>query len=417
MAKPLSLWERCRKFGPGIVTGAADDDPAGIATYTLAGAQFGYGFLWISWFLWPFVGYVQLMCAEVALVTRKSLTATLCQKLPRPFVFFLLFLLFSANTLNIAADFAGMADAVSLISGLNSTFLVFLLAGITVLMIVFFNYQQIARTLVWLAFFLLAYVAAAFQGQYDWAEVGHSLLPSLPRGQEGWSMAVALLGTTISPYLFFWQSSQELEELHQLKGYKRNFHCIDTINIRKWDVGLGTFMSNLIMFFVILTAGNALFKAGIHHVQTSKEAASAWRPLLGNGAVYFYTIGLLGVGLLAIPTLSGSGAFAISDFFHWCSGLDRKWRQAPAFYGVILFSTALAVVIDLAGFNPIRALFWSAVANGIAAPPLLAAALLVATDKKLMKGKPINTTQTVMIAITTAFMTAAVFFFFAQLLK
>lgn len=418
MAEKISFWGKCRKFGPGIVTGAADDDPAGIATYTLAGAQFGYSFLWASWFLWPFMAFVQLMCAEVALTTRKSLTAMLCKKLPRSLVFSLILLLFSANTLNVAADLAGMADAVNLVTGLNTTFVIFFLAAVITYVIVFFSYQKIARVLIWLAFFLLAYVATAFQGKYHWGEVFRQFaVPHIPESPEGWSMLVALLGTTISPYLFFWQSSQELEEIHHVRGFQRHFHCIDALSIRKWDIGVGSFLSNVIMFFVILTAGTALFQAGAHDVQSSREAAQALEPLLGKWAVYFYTIGIVGVGLLAIPTLSGSGAFAIADFFHWRSGLDRKWHQARAFYAMILLSTGLAVLIDLAGFNPIRALFWSAVANGIAAPPILLAALLVAKDKKLMNGRPITALQTLMIGFTTLLMTGAALVFILQTIQ
>ena len=396
-----------RKFGPGIVSGAADDDPAGITTYTLAGAQFGYTFLWASWALWPLMAFVQIMCAEMALITERSLTRILCQKLPRQLV--LALILFAANTLNIAADLAGMADAINVVTGVPTILLVFLLAFASTAMIVYFNYQQIARVLIWLALFLFAYVITAAFAHHDWpAALRSTIRPSWPHTKEGWSMVVALLGTTVSPYLFFWQCSQEVEEMNQLKGKKRKFYCADALGIRKWDVGFGTLISNVIMFCVILLGASVLHQAGITKVESSREAAQALRPLLGAGAVYFYTVGLVGVGLLAIPTLSGSGAFALADFFHWRSGLDRKWHQARAFYGIILLSTVLALLVNMARINPVQALLWSAVANGIAAPPLLWASLWAASDKRLMKGKPIGRGAQAMVALTAALMTGAV---------
>src|ERR1051325_4573482 len=304
------MTRRIRNFlgslGPGVIAGAADDDPSGIATYSICGAQLGTSLLWTALITWPLMAAVQMTCARIGMVTGRGLAASLKRKLPTPVVAFAALALLGANTINIGADFAGMADAAELLTHVPSHLWVFVFGIGIGLATVKLRYAQIANTLKWLAIALLAYVVAAFVIRADWPSALHdTFVPALPKNSAGWAMLVALLGTTISPYLFFWQASQEVEEeksggrmrVSQRRGATKN-----ELIVRKFDVGIGTFFSNLVMYFVIFTTAFTLHAHGITRVESSKQAAEALRPIAGAFCTWLYSIGLIGVGLLAIPT-------------------------------------------------------------------------------------------------------------------
>jgi NRAMP (natural resistance-associated macrophage protein)-like metal ion transporter len=398
-------------LGPGVITGAADDDPSGIATYSIAGAQLGTSLLWTAVLTWPLMAAVQMTCARIGMVTGEGLAGALGKRFPKPLLVAVCAALLAANVLNIGADLSGMAAAAEMLTGINSHYFVVILGVAIAVATVRLRYYQIASTLKWLALSLFAYVITAFLVHPHWAAVlRDAFLPSLPRGSEAWATLVAILGTTISPYLFFWQASQEVEEekskgrrmLIQREGATRR-----EIADRKLDVGVGTFASNLVMFFVILTTALTLHAHGLMKIETSRQAAEALRPLAGHLAATLYTLGILGVGCLAIPTLAGSAAYAFAETFRWREGLDEKVASARGFYFVVLLSTAAGIAFDLANINPIRALFWSAVVNGLLAPFLLVGILVVATDRKLMKGQPSSALGRTVVAVTVLLMFGA----------
>jgi NRAMP (natural resistance-associated macrophage protein)-like metal ion transporter len=391
-------------LGPGLITGAADDDPSGIATYSIAGAQMGTAMLWTAFITWPLMAAVQFMCARIGLVTGQGLGAAFGRKFPRPVIILASLALLAANTINVGSDLSGMADAAEMLTGFNSHWFVVLFGVGIAFATIRFRYYQIAMILKWLALCLFAYVITAFIVGPDWHTVlRDTFIPSWPRNHAAWENLVAILGTTISPYLFFWQASQEVEEekamgrrmLRQRQGATRR-EIID----RKLDVGTGTFFSNLVMYFIILTTALTLHAHGIKDIDTSKQAAEALKPLAGSIAYTLYTVGLIGVGLLAIPTLTGSAAYAFAETFKWRQGLDERFRGARYFYGVIILSTVVGIAMDFLGINPVKALFWTAVINGVLAPFLLIGILFVACDRKLMNGQPSRWVSRVAVAIT-----------------
>ena len=398
-------------FGPGIITGAADDDPSGIATYSVAGSALGTSLLWSAALTWPLMAAVQMTCARIGMVTGEGLGTALKKKLSRPALAAAAAALFLANTINIAADLAGMADAASLLLGVRPFIFVVLFAAAITWATVRLRYEQISRVLKWLALALFAYVVTAIHVVADWRPVlRDAVLPHLPRSGSEWSTLVAILGTTISPYLFFWQASLEVEE-EKAAGHRRLEQRRGTTPGDLWkrrvDVGVGTFFSNFVMFFVIVTTAFTLHRHGVTHPKSSLEIARALEPLAGRFAELLYALGLVGVGLLAIPTLSGSAAYAIAETFGWKQGLDRGFRGARPFYLVISGSTALAVVADLARISAVSAMYWSAVINGLLAPPLLAAILAAASDGKLMRGQPIAPLLRIVLGATCALMVLA----------
>jgi NRAMP (natural resistance-associated macrophage protein)-like metal ion transporter len=330
-----SLRQTLRRFaeaiGPGVITGAADDDPSGIATYSLTGAQFGTSMLWTAFLTWPLMAPVQMMCARIGMVTGSGLAFALQKKFPRWLVMLAALALLFANTLNVASDLSGMADAAEMMTGVNSHLFVILFAVVISVATVKLRYSQIANTLKWLAVALFAYVIAAFQVHPHWSEIGRaSFTLSLPKTKDGWGMLVAILGTTISPYLFFWQSSLEVENDKSAGKNtvdKRRGATEEQIVDRKFDVGLGTFFSNFVMFFIIVTTAMTLHAKGVTHLETSRQVAEALRPIGGKFTYALYTVGLLGVGFLAIPTLTGSAAYALGDVFRWKQGLDERLRR------------------------------------------------------------------------------------------
>ena len=391
-------------LGPGLITGAADDDPSGVATYSIAGAQLGTSLLWTAFITWPLMGAVQFMCARIGMVTGQGLGAAFGRKFPRPLIILASLALLGANTINVGADLSGMADAAEMLTGFNSHWFVVLFGLGIAFATIRFRYYQIAMILKWLALCLFAYVITAFIVGPDWKTVLHdTFVPSWPKGHDAWQNLVAILGTTISPYLFYWQSSQEVEHekamgrrmVRQREGATKR-EIID----RKLDVGIGTFFSNFVMYFIILTTALTLHAHGIKDIDTSKQAAEALKPFAGSIAYTLYTVGLIGVGLLAIPTLTGSAAYAFAETFKWRQGLDEKFRGARYFYGVIILSTLLGVAMDFCDINPVKALFWTAVINGVLAPFLLIGILFVACDRKLMNGQPSSWVSRVAVAIT-----------------
>ena len=395
-------------LGPGIITGAADDDPSGIATYSIAGAQLGTSLLWTAWLTWPLMACVQMMCARIGMVTGHGLAGALRKKFPKFVMVIICFALMIANTINVGSDLAGMADAAEMLTGFSSHIFVVVFGVGLSYVVIKFRYHQIANVLKWLALTLFAYIITAFLAKPDWGLVGKAaIIPSIPQGRAGWSMLVAILGTTISPYLFFWQSSQEVEESNA-KGRRMLIRPEDShekeIKERIMDVGVGTFFSNFVMFFIILTTALTLHPHGIVNINSSKEAALALEPFAGHLASLLYTVGIIGVGLLAIPTLSGSAAYAFSEIFHWKNGLDEKLKHARAFYGVIILSNLCGIGMDFVNINPIKALYWTAVINGLLAPFLLIGVVLTAKDSKIMQGQPSSHFSVVMVSITIALM-------------
>jgi Mn2+/Fe2+ NRAMP family transporter len=398
-------------MGPGVITGAADDDPSGIATYSIAGAQLGTSLLWTSVVTWPLMGAVQMMCARIGMVTGEGLASGLRRKMPRWICVVFVFALLIANTINVGADLSGMADAAGLLTGWNSHLFVVLFGAAIAIASVRFRYHQIARVLMWLVISLGAYVVTAFLTRPDWGGVLHdTLVPRWPADRATWAMIVAILGTTISPYLFFWQAAQEVEE-EKAKGrrmvVKRLGATRSELLDRKIDVGLGTFFSNVVMFFVILCCATTLHRHGITEITTTKEAAEALRPLAGPFATLLYTLGLIGVGCLAIPTLAGSAAYAFAETFDWPQGLDEPYDGARAFYLILVASIACGIVMDFLRLSPIKMLYWTAIINGLLAPFLLIGIYLVATDSKLMKRQASSGLNRVVVLLTIIAMLGA----------
>jgi Mn2+/Fe2+ NRAMP family transporter len=356
------------------------------------------------------MGVVQFMCARIGMVTGQGLSAVFKRKFPFWLVVVFSGALLVANSINVGADLAGMADAGQLLTGVPSLVYVFVFgAGIAIVTIIF-PYPRITSILKWLTLTLFAYILAAFVSRARWTGIVHdTFIPSWPT-KDAWGMLVAILGTTISPYLFYWQAAEETEE-EKARGHmtvaSRRGAKPDEIIDRKVDVGVGAFFSNVVMYFIILTAALTLHRHGMLHIETSRQAAEALRPVAGRFAALLYTAGLLGVGFLAIPTLSGSAAYALADTFRWKEGLSRPLRKAPSFYAVIVISMLVGIALNFAHVNPVSALYWTAVINGLLAPFVLVAILVVACDRKLMCDQPSSMLSRVVVGITTLLMFGA----------
>ena len=363
-----------KTLGPGLTTGAADDDPSGIATYSQMGASQGFGLIWLSLFTFPLMAVIQEMCARIGLVTGVGLAANIKKYYSKKILYFCTALLLFANVFNIGADLGAMAKGAQLIfPTLNFTFLIFLFAIFSLFLQIFISYKKYAKYLKYLTFVLLAYVISAFSVKINWGEVlQNTIIPSFHFSKEVIILICAALGTTLSPYLFFWQSSQEVEE-EILKGKKTvemrrmNNTPQDMKNMRI-DVWSGMFVSNLIMFFIIAASAATLFANGITNITSASEAAIALRPFAGDFAFMLFALGILGTGLLAIPVLAGSASYAISESFGWKTGLYRKLKQATSFYGVIIVAMALGIILNFIGLDPIKTLIYSTVLNGIISP-------------------------------------------------
>ncbi len=370
--------------GPGVITGASDDDPSGIATYSLAGAQTGYSLLWTSLVTLPLNAAVQNMCARIGLVTGRGLASALRRRYSRRVLIVLVGLLFVANTANIGADIAAVAAGIDLVTGLPERALI-VPVGITIALTeIFVPYRVFATYLKLLTLVLFAYVLDGFIAGPDWGEALRStFLPALHLNAAFVTTLVAVLGTTISPYLFFWQTSEEVEELHR---HHEQHGTEPEIRRSQFDVDAGMLLANLVFYFIVLTTASTLFPAGLRHIDTAREAAEALRPLAGNRATLLFAVGFIGTGLLSIPVLAGSAAYAVAEVFDWREGLEEKPLAAPQFYVAIALATLVGLVLALTGIGAIRALFIAAVINGVVAPILIAAIVFVSNDATLLGG-------------------------------
>ena len=378
-----------RLLGPGLVTGAADDDPSGIATYSQAGAQFGYGLLWTVFLTTPFMIAIQLVSAQIGRVTGKGIIANVRDFAPRWLVIVVVTLLVIANTFNIAADLAAMGEALSLvIGGLNHEHAL-IFAATSVLLQVFVRYRRYAPALKFLTLVLFLYVATAFTVHIPWGEAfARAVWPAAEVNRNYLLMIVAVLGTTISPYLFFWQASQEVEEMKQkrsrrpLKELPRGGkHEIERIAL---DTTVGMVFSNIIAFFIILTTAAVLNTAGITDIQSAAQAAEALRPLAGDLTFILFALGIIGTGLLAVPVLAGSAAYGVSEAFGWPATLEARAPDAVGFYSIIAAATVVGLALGYMPINPIQMLIWSAVLNGIVAVPIMAMMMVVVTRQSVM---------------------------------
>jgi NRAMP (natural resistance-associated macrophage protein)-like metal ion transporter len=404
-------------LGPGLVSGASDDDPSGITTYSIAGAAYGYGFLWTTIITFPLMAAIQLICARIGLVTGRGLAGAVGRHYPRPLLLGACLILLVANIFNIAADLGGMAEAAAMLTGLPARpFILVFGVGITAVT-VYTSYGTIARTLKWLTAVLFAYIAAAILARPDWfAVLRATFIPALHWNERTVATLVAILGTTISPYLFFWQASQEVEE-EKGRGKRtlaqRRGATAHELADARLDVHTGMLFSSVVMYFIILATASTLYRTGLHDIQTAKQAAEALRPLAGDAAYLLFGLGLIGTGLLAVPVLAGSASFAVAEIFKWRAGLDLKPRPAWRFYLVLAGAIACGMVLDAFNTNPIRNLFLSAVLNGLLAPPLMLLVMLVGNNRKIM-GENVNGFWLNLLGwLATAVMAAAAIAFFA----
>lgn len=378
-----------RILGPGLITGAADDDPSGIATYSSVGAQFGYGMLWTMPFIYPFMAAIQEISARIGRVTGHGIAGNMRRCYPSWLVCLIVALLLFANVINLGADIGAMGAAVNLIIGGPSPLYCVLLAGISLLLQVWIPYQKYATVLKWLALSLFAYVATAFVVKIDWSKaLRATVAPNISLSSDYLQALVAVLGTTISPYLFFWQSSQEVEELQSTPKDKALKQAPsqgpDQLRRIKVDTYLGMAVSNLIAYFIILTVAVTLNGHGKTNIDSAAEAAESLRPIAGNFSALLFSLGIIGTGLLALPVLAGSSAYAIGEALRWPVGLKRKARNAKAFYAVLTLSVLVGLLLNFIGVNPIRALVWSAIVNGVTAAPVMCFLLLMASSRKVM---------------------------------
>jgi Mn2+/Fe2+ NRAMP family transporter len=387
------LWGRLKRhplwrLGPGLVTGAADDDPSGIATYSQAGAQFGLNMLWTMPLAYPLMAAVQSMCAQIGRVTGKGLAANIKTAFPPIVLKAVVLLLLVANTLNIAADVAAMGEVAELVSGIDRHLMTAFFVLGTLLLQIFVPYHRYVFFLKWLTLSLLAYAAVLFTVHVPWGEVAlRTVWPRLTLNSTSAAVIVAIFGTTISPYLFFWQASQEVEDMrakHAGPLLKNPAAAGAELRRIKWDTWSGMFYSDLTAYFIILATAVTLNVAGITDIETAAQAAGALRPLAGDFAFLLFALGILGVGLIGVPVLAGSAAYALAEAMGWKSGLEHKVQGARGFYAVIAASVLAGLFIQYTPISPMKALFWSAVINGVVAVPLLAVITLIASSKSVM---------------------------------
>jgi len=380
-----------KNLGPGIITGASDDDPSGIATYSQAGAAFGFGTLWVALLTTPLMIAVQEMCARIGIATGRGIIRNMRAQERRGVVLFVVGLVAVASTINIGADLGMMAASAQLLIPLPIWFLLVCFTFLTLGLEIFLSYKVYARYLKWLTLSLLSYVLVAFAVKVDWlGAIRATVLPSFSLTKDYLLIFIAFLGTTISPYLFFWQANEEVEEelmdgcISEKQCKPRSSDCRSIIGRMRTDVGVGMAYSNIISWFIVLTTATVLFSHGLRDIQTPAEAARVLAPLAGNLAFFLFTIGVVGVGLLGIPVLSGAVAYAVSEANHWTEGLSKKWYEAKAFYLVMSAATVIGLMINLLGINPIKGLIWSAVLNGVVAAPLIFFIIRLANNRKIM---------------------------------
>jgi NRAMP (natural resistance-associated macrophage protein)-like metal ion transporter len=403
-------------LGPGLVTGASDDDPSGIATYSQAGAAYGLSTLWTSLIAFPLMAAIQQMCARIGLVTSQGLTGTLKKHYPKPLLYLMLLFSFPAIIMNIGADIAGMGAVGNLLfPSINASFFCVFFTLLLLGLIIYLPYQKIASVLKYLCIVMLVYFIVPFLYHQDFKEIlKASFIPTLKIDKNFIAVFVGILGTTISPYLFFWQASVEVEEMK----HKKNHLIVDKkiIHEMKQDVGFGMAFSGFVMYFIILTNGTVLFKAGIHQIDTVEQAAMALKPLAGNMAYLLFALGIIGTGLIAIPVLSGSLSYIFAETFGWKQGLDKKFHEAKGFYTVIAISLTLGLSLNYIGISPIQALIYTAILYGVTAPVLIAIILHISNNKEIM-GEYVNDRKTNILGILAFVLmsVSSIFLFYLQI--
>jgi len=392
--RTVRLSEFLKDLGPGLITGAADDDPSGISTYSVAGASYGYATLWTALLSFPLMAAIQLMCARLGMVTGRGLASVIRKRYSRWVLWLACALVIVANVFNIGADLGGMADAMQMISGVRAYFWTPFFAALILGLLFWTSYRTMARIFKWLTMVLFAYVVAAFMSHPNWSDVfRQTFIPHVEWSRGYLSVLVGILGTTISPYLFFWQAAQEVEEDRdhgKTTVAQRQGATNKELRVTKRDVITGMLLSNLVMYFLILTTGATLNAHGQKNIETAKQAAEALRPLAGQGAYWLFTLGIIGTGMLAVPVLAGSCAYAIAEGGKWKdASLNLQPRLAAKFYAVIAVSILVGLAFDFAGINAVKMLFWSAILNGLLAPPLVIMIVLLTSDHKVM-GNRVN---------------------------
>ncbi|MEI7720094.1 MAG: divalent metal cation transporter [bacterium] len=414
-----TFWEKVRgawkSVGPGFITGAADDDPSGIATYSQTGAMFGYSQLWTALFSLPFMIAVQEMCGRIGMVTGKGLSQIICEEYSKKILFFAVLLLLVANTINIGADLGAMAAAVQLlVPTAPFVLLLIVITLFTLLLEIFVSYKNYAKFLKYLTLSLLAYVATAFVVHQDWSLVLRStFIPHIALTQSYLMNIAAILGTTISPYLFFWQTDEEVEEeVESGKLLDMNDPAqpaITTVEIKAMqrDTTVGMVFSQLVMFFIILSVAATLSFGGTHMIATAADAARALQPVAGNFAFLLFTLGILGTGLLAVPVLAGSAGYAVAEAFGWKEGLGRKYADAHGFYGIIALATLVGFFVNFTGLGAMTMLYYAAILNGLLAPPLIIIILYIGNNKKIL-GEHTNSKRSNILGVIVAAVMSAI---------
>ncbi|MCX6189757.1 MAG: divalent metal cation transporter [Bacteroidetes bacterium] len=395
--KLLRFW---RLLGPGLITGASDDDPSGIATYSQAGASYGLSTLWTALLTFPLMASIQEICARIGLITSQGLTGTLKTNYTKPVLYLMVLFSFPAIIMNIGADIAGMGAVGNLLfPSIEATYFSVVFTCLLLVLIIYLPYQKIAAILKYLCIVLLVYLVIPFLYKQDWlAILKATVIPEIKFDKKFLSILVGILGTTISPYLFFWQANMEVEEMKQRKK-----HLVvnkKVLSDMKRDIDFGMLFSNVVMYFIILATGTVLFNGNIHQIDTVDQAAEALKPLAGNSAYLLFAVGVIGTGLLAIPVLSGSLSYIISETFGWEQGLDKKFHEAKAFYLVIAASLILGLSLNYVGISPVQALIYSAILYGLTAPVLIAIILHISNNKKIM-GKHVNGRRSNILGFST----------------
>jgi NRAMP (natural resistance-associated macrophage protein)-like metal ion transporter len=403
-------------LGPGLITGASDDDPSGIATYSQAGAKFGLATLWTALITFPLMAAIQEMCARIGIVTSQGLTTNIRNNYPKPILYLMILFTFPAVILNIGADIAGMGAVANLIiPSIPSYFFTIAFTGILMVLIIYLPYKKISAILKYLCIFLLLYLIVPFLEEQNWRDIAkHTFIPTIKFNKDFIGILVAILGTTISPYLFFWQATMEAEDIKHKKRRlvvdKRTIHKMDM------DVDFGMFFSNLVMYFIILTTGTVLFKGGITEINSVEQAAKALEPLAGKLSYLLFALGIIGTGLLAIPVLTGCLSYMLSETFNWNGNLDKKYYQAKPFYWVIIISLLIGLAINYIGINPIQALLYTAILYGVTSPVLIGVILHISNNKKVMgkftNGKWSNILGVIALLLMTASAALLVYFQF-----
>ncbi|HWQ89116.1 MAG TPA: divalent metal cation transporter [Desulfitobacteriaceae bacterium] len=384
-----------KKIGPGIITGASDDDPSGIATYAQTGAMFGYSQLWLSPISCIFAIAIQEMCGRIGLVTGKGLTGVMKDSYPKGIIYSAITMLFIANTINIGADLGAMAASVQMIFGFSFIFWILFMTALTLVLEIFIEYRRYSKILIWLTISLFAYYITALVIHHDWgAIIKGTFFPTIDFSRDSILNIVAFLGTTVSPYLFFWQADEEVEQEiieHKIEAIGKGRPQINSQDVAgmELDTILGMIYTALSAFMIVITTAGTLHVAGITSINTAPEAAQALRPLAGDFAYLLFAIGIIGTGLLGVPVLAGSSSYAISEIIGWETGLGKKLKEAHGFYGVITIATIIGLSINFIGIDPMKALYYAAAVNGLMAPPLMLIILFVGNNKTIM-GEYVN---------------------------